>query len=132
MVRIASDEMNLSLDRRVFGPAANSAAGEVDAGTRFTFREEGGVVWAEYAGGGIERGFLVGTRSGAELAMRYVQLNSEGETSAGRSIDRIERLGDGRMRLHETWTWESRAGSGTSVLEEIRDGSAEPGPGADP
>ncbi|HEX6695483.1 MAG TPA: hypothetical protein VF080_01770 [Solirubrobacteraceae bacterium] len=26
---------------------------------------------------------------------------------------------DGRLRLHETWAWDSQAGSGTSVVEEI-------------
>jgi hypothetical protein len=27
-------------------------------------------------------------------------------------------LPDGRLRLRETWAWESREGTGTSVLEE--------------
>ncbi|HWU31792.1 MAG TPA: hypothetical protein VN108_02895, partial [Marmoricola sp.] len=26
---------------------------------------------------------------------------------------------DGRLRLEQTWAWESREGSGTSVVEEI-------------
>jgi hypothetical protein len=36
-----------------------------------------------------------------------------------RSEDRIELLGDGRVRLHESLTWDSRAGSGTNVLEGV-------------
>jgi hypothetical protein len=30
-------------------------------------------------------------------------------------------LPDGRVRLEETWEWESRAGHGTSVVEQIPD-----------
>jgi hypothetical protein len=26
---------------------------------------------------------------------------------------------DGRLRLHETWAWDSQPGSGTSVVEEV-------------
>jgi truncated hemoglobin YjbI len=31
----------------------------------------------------------------------------------------IELLPDGRLRSHETWAWESRDGTGTSVIEEV-------------
>jgi len=42
-----------------------------------------------------------------------------GETASGRCSSQIDQLPDGRLRLHETWTWESREGTGTSVVEEI-------------
>ncbi|HXH56326.1 hypothetical protein [Iamia sp.] len=32
--------------------------------------------------------------------------------------DLIERLADGRLRINETWQWESKPGAGTSILEE--------------
>jgi hypothetical protein len=28
-------------------------------------------------------------------------------------------LDDGRLRMHEQWTWDSKPGSGTSVVEEV-------------
>ena len=62
-------------------------------------------------------GHLVGTTTGRELSFRYAQVNTDGETSTGRSEDHIELLEDGRVRLHERWAWDSR--SGTSVLEEV-------------
>jgi hypothetical protein len=45
-------------------------------------------------------------------------VTTDGETATGQSHDRIERLDDGRLRLHEEWAWDSKDGSGTSVLEE--------------
>ncbi|OLL98670.1 hypothetical protein Ae406Ps2_3600c [Pseudonocardia sp. Ae406_Ps2] len=32
---------------------------------------------------------------------------------------RLEVLDDGRLRSHETWAWESRPGTGESVVEEV-------------
>jgi hypothetical protein len=108
-----------SLDGKVFRSASAVEGGEVDAETVFRFRQEGDVIHASYTGGSIRLGFLVGRIEGDRLDFRYAQLNASGETSTGHSSDRIEALPDGRLRLHETWQWESRSGSGTSVLEEV-------------
>jgi hypothetical protein len=43
----------------------------------------------------------------------------DGRTATGHCESRIEDLADGRVRLRETWAWDSQTGSGTSVLEEI-------------
>jgi hypothetical protein len=45
-------------------------------------------------------------------------LLEDGRTATGRCESRIEELPDGRLRLHETWAWDSQDGSGTSVVEE--------------
>jgi hypothetical protein len=55
----------------------------------------------------------------APLDVRYVHLTVEGRTASGHCTSRIELLGDGRLRLHETWRWESRAGAGSSLVEEL-------------
>jgi hypothetical protein len=110
-----------SLDGRRFRSAAN-VGGEVDADTVFHYAEDGsGEVWASYAGGAIRRGFLVGRRGGNRLEFRYVQLNDAGETSSGHCVSTVSTLPDGRLRLDETWAWESRAGSGSSAVEELPD-----------
>lgn len=108
-----------SLDGRTFAGVHNTAAGEVGPATRFEYRERDDVVWAAYAGGEIVRGYLVGTRDGDRIDFRYVHLAESGETAGGRCTSRIVTLPDGRMRLHEQWWWESRSGSGESVVEEV-------------
>lgn len=112
--------MAASLHGRTFAPRTRPDRGEVDAATRFHYREaEGGVVWADYSGGEIVRGHLVGTRDGDTVDFRYVQLNRSGQTSSGHCVTRIAELPDGRLLLQETWEWESRPGEGTSEVEEV-------------
>jgi ADP-ribose pyrophosphatase YjhB (NUDIX family) len=109
-----------SLDGRIFADVTAAHAGDVGADTRFQYHEErDGTVWARYAGGTITLGFLVGTRSGDRLDFRYSHVTADGTTASGHCQSSIEVLDDGRLRLHETWQWESRDGSGTSTVEEI-------------
>jgi hypothetical protein len=109
------------LDGLVLAPVADQAPGQVGTRTRFTYHEEDGAVWADYAGGDIVRGHLVGTRAGDRLDFRYVQLKRDGTTASGHCVSLVVELPDGRVRLEESWTWESREGTGTSVVEELRE-----------
>lgn len=114
-----------SLDGRRFRPVdgeSEGGDGEVDAETTFEYHEEDGLVWARYSGGSIRLGFLVGVRRGDSLSARYAQVMTDGTTANGHTESRVEVLDDGRLRLHEDWSWDSREGSGESVVEEIRGG----------
>ncbi|MFJ9646174.1 hypothetical protein ACWEPM_29035 [Streptomyces sp. NPDC004244] len=113
--------MTRSLDGLVFVPVADQAPGQVGRQTRFDYHEQEGRVWAEYAGGDVVRGHLVGTRAGDSIDFRYVQLRLDGTTASGRCTSLVTELPDGRLRLEETWTWESQEGSGTSVVEQPLD-----------
>lgn len=114
-------EIPISLDGRVLVGVSNTGDGDVGAATVFRYHEDGGVVWADYAGGAVRRGHLVGTRDGDALDFRYVHLAGDGTTASGHCTSRLEALDDGRVRLHETWRWESRDGAGHSVVEELPD-----------
>ena len=107
-----------SLDGRTFA-VADSGGGVATTETVFRYAEGKGVVTASYEGGTIRRGFLVGTREGDSLDFRYVQLHEDGSTATGHCTTKLELLPDGRVRLNETWEWESRPGSGRSVAEEL-------------
>ncbi|WP_405925952.1 hypothetical protein [Streptomyces sp. NBC_00035] len=111
--------MARSLDGLVLSPVADQAPGQVGTRTRFTYHERNGEIWADYAGGDVVRGHLLGTREGDRLDFRYVQLKRDGSTSSGHCVSRVSELPDGRVRLEETWEWESQRGSGTSVVEEV-------------
>jgi hypothetical protein len=111
--------MARSLDGLVLSPVADQAPGQVGTRTRFTYHEEDGRVWAEYHGGDVVHGHLVGTREGDRLDFRYVQLKTDGTTSSGHCVSEVVELPDDRVRLEETWEWESQEGSGTSVVEQL-------------
>jgi ADP-ribose pyrophosphatase YjhB (NUDIX family) len=109
-----------SLDGRTFADVTDAHAGDVGTDTRFEYHEAAdGTVSARYVGGTVRLGFLVGTRSGDRLDFRYSHVTTDGTTASGHCQSSIEVLDDGRLRLHETWEWESRQGSGTSTVEEI-------------
>ena len=112
-------EKNISLDGRTLVGVANTDAGEVSGDTQFTFEQEGNRIYAHYSGGEIIDGHLVGTFDGNEWDIRYAQINSAQETASGHSIGTVELLNDGRVRIEDEWEWESQAGSGESILEEV-------------
>lgn len=109
----------ISLDGRTLVGVANSDAGEVSGDTRFEFEQEGERIYAHYSGGDIVDGHLVGTFDGSGWDVRYTQINSEHETASGHSIGTVRLLDDGRVRVEDKWEWESRDGSGESILEEV-------------
>lgn len=112
-----TDAARAVLNGKTFAPVANDE-GEGTAATTFHYYQQDDVVWADYSGGPIRRGYLVGTRERGTLTFRYVQVNDAGEVSSGSCASRIELLADGRLRLHESWRWESKAGAGSSVVEQ--------------
>ncbi|MFJ5994349.1 hypothetical protein [Streptomyces sp. NPDC092370] len=111
--------MARSLDGLVLAPVADQAPGQVGTRTRFTYHERQGGIWAEYSGGDVVRGYLVGIREGDRLDFRYVQLKRDGTTSSGHCVSAVVELPDGRVRLEESWEWESQRGNGTSVVEQV-------------
>lgn len=119
-VETAARATSISLEGRIFGGVENSATGEVGQSTTFTYHEDGEVIWAEYAGGAVVRGYLVGTRRAEKLHFRYAHLGTNMETSTGVCESIIEVLDDGRVRFHESWAWESRPETGKSIVEELK------------
>ncbi|EGY20228.1 hypothetical protein VD0002_g6480 [Verticillium dahliae] len=113
----------LPYHNKIFTSASNTANGEVSSATRFHYRQEGKIVWAEYGGGSIVKGFLIATVADDEsLDMRYEHVNVGGALMTGRCRSVPERLADGRLRMHETWRWTSGDGTaGESVVEEVRE-----------
>lgn len=106
---------------RRFRSERNTANGEVGADTVFNYQQEGEVVWATYAGGGIKFGMLIATIDAAGcLDMRYSHVNATGELMTGQCRSTPEVLPDGRLRLNEVWRWTSGDGSsGESAVEEF-------------
>jgi hypothetical protein len=108
----------VSLDGRTV-VAVENEGGDVGSDTRMTFTQDGTRLSAEYSGGDIAQGYLLGTVVDGEWDVRYVQVGHEGETATGHSVGTVEELPDGRVRIEDEWEWESKPGGGRSLLEEV-------------
>lgn len=104
-----------------FRPVTNTENGETSADTIFHYRQEGAILTAEYTGGKIRKGHLIGlVDEHGVIDLRYHQVNERGELMTGicRSVPEV--LPTGKIRLHESWRWTSGDSSmGNSVLEEM-------------
>ncbi|MFC6835133.1 hypothetical protein [Halomarina ordinaria] len=109
----------ISLDGRTLAGVANDATGEVGRDTTFEFEQVDDRIHARYAGGSVVTGHLVGTFDGRRWDVRYAQLHEDGETATGHSVGVVSVLDDGRVRVEDEWEWESKPGTGASVLEEV-------------
>jgi len=117
---LSGTESLINYDGRVFCSAAAETADADGAGPVGHYHQAGGVVWAEFAGGRVIRGALVGScGSDGVLELAYSQLLRTGEVIAGRCTSVPSVLEDGRIRLSEHWQrFGPDASTGVSVIEE--------------
>jgi hypothetical protein len=111
-----------NFDGRTFRVVENSPGGEVGNDTIFHFRQIGRTVYADYAGGEVLTGKIIGTLEGDAIRFEYLQVNVRGVVRGGKADDRVELLPDGKLRLSEEWEWKSEDGTqtlrGVSRMEE--------------
>ena len=112
--------MTINYNNRIFKPVINSENGETSSETTFHYKQYGNILTAEYSGGKIVYGHLMGlVDESGHIDMRYHQINTAGELMTGICHSKPEILENGKIRLHETWQWTSGDMSkGESVIEE--------------
>lgn len=95
--------------------------GEVDGQTVFHYHQKGNTIWAEYFGGEIKQGFLIGTAdNNGNLAFTYQYLNESNQLRLGKCNSTPVFLEDGKMEIHEEWQWlNGDKSKGTSVIVEV-------------
>ncbi|MEM9648545.1 MAG: hypothetical protein AAF969_08690 [Bacteroidota bacterium] len=111
--------MRFNLDRvqmRVIQTAAN---GVVNHETLFQFSQKENLVYATYAGGQIQMGFLVGSLQESALHFSYCQLQIDGKLDNGMSKAELSHGPENKIRLTEHFEWKSRPGeTGTNIFEQ--------------
>ena len=110
----------INYNNRVFTPVSNSENGETSPDTIFHYKQNGNILTAEYSGGKIMYGHLLGiVDNSGNIDMRYHQVNIQGEIMTGICRSTPEILENGKIRLHENWQWTSGDHStGNSIIEE--------------
>ena len=111
-------EEEFSLEDKFFTAIENSESGEVSGDTVFSYHQKGNAIWAEYSGGSIVKGFLLGTMDeNHNLHFTYQHINTEGEIKSG-VCDSKPQIENGKLRFYESWKW-TNGEKGTSIIEEI-------------
>lgn len=112
---------NINYDGRKFIPKVNSENGEVSEQTIFSYHQNGNLLWAEYSGGDVLKGSLIGTvLDNGEIAFVYHHMNHEMQTKTGKCYSIPTVLEDGKIQLSERWEWTSgNFSKGESLLIEV-------------
>lgn len=98
----------------------NSENGEVSDNTIFSYFQEENIIWADYHGGEIIKGHLIGTiTEDNSLEFVYHHINTSNEVMTGKCISYPEITNAGKIRLKEFWEWTCKDFSkGKSILIE--------------
>ncbi|MBO0324250.1 hypothetical protein J0X14_18210 [Muricauda sp. CAU 1633] len=94
--------------------------GVVNELTIFHFSQEGNFVSANYSGGPIRRGYLVGQLNNGMLHFSYCQIRTDGQLDNGKS-DCIVSSDNGKITLEEKFEMNSKdtIEKGTNIFKEI-------------
>jgi len=86
------------------------------------YRQNGDLIWGEFAGGKARRGSLTGTCGpDGELDFAYCMVLESGEVISGHCTSIPLVLDDGRIQLDEVWQrYGPHRSAGVSRLQEIR------------
>tara|TARA_R110002074_G_scaffold161480_3_gene319316 strand:- start:47059 stop:47394 length:336 start_codon:yes stop_codon:yes gene_type:complete len=111
----------MNYNNKYFKPVQTSINGETTDETIFHYKQSGSIVTANYQGGEILKGHLLGiVDSRGHINMRYHQVNSKGDLMTGTCLSTPEVLSNGKIRLREEWQWTSGdCSKGNSIVEEI-------------
>ena len=122
VVRVEIAVMKHSLDGKFFQSIENSENGEVSSETIFHYHQNNEIVSADYKGGNIRKGHLLGKMfTNGNLEFTYQHINIEGNLMLGQCISTLSVLPDGRYKYHENWQWiNGDKSKGTSQIIEIR------------
>ena len=112
--------MTYNLDNKAFVLLENSELGTVDQATIFNYKQNGNIVTADYHGGQIHHGKIVGKLESNKMTMLYHCLTKDGELKAGQALAKITKGSDNKLRLDLDWKWiGDHSGSGSSCYLEV-------------
>ncbi len=114
-------ETKINYEGRKFVPQTNTENGEVDGNTIFEYHQNGNMLWADYSGGEIIKGHLIGiVATNGELDFYYQHMNLHGQIRVGVCHSVPDALEDGKIQLSEKWQWlNGDKSEGSSVIVEF-------------
>ncbi|QDW23649.1 n-acetylglutamate synthase [Pedobacter sp. KBS0701] len=94
----------INYNDKLFKPVNHTENGETSNETVFKYKQSGNILTAEYEGGKIISGHLIGlVDENGNIEMCYHHVNKQGELMTGICNSKPEQLANVKIRLHETW-----------------------------
>src|SRR5690606_19211216 len=94
----------INYNNKFFKAVRTSLNGETSADTVFHYKQSGNILTAEYSGGKIAAGHLIGLVNGqGHIDMHYHQINDEGELMIGVCHSVPEVLSNGKIIQYVKW-----------------------------
>jgi hypothetical protein len=98
--------MIIDFNNKKFKALSNSENGEVSEDTVFHYHQDMELIWADYSGGNVINGFLVGKIQGTNnLEFVYQHVNSKMEIMTGKCSSKASKDNAGKIVLEEEWQW---------------------------
>lgn len=95
-----------NLEGRIFTSVANTGSGEVDERTLFEYHQNEDLIYADYSGGLILKGHLLGKAiSEDHIEFCYQHVNRDGEIMAGKCRSKLFFDESGKIKMLEDWQW---------------------------
>ncbi len=108
-----------NLNNKTFLLVDNSANGEVNSETVFKYTQENTLITADYSGGSISYGKIIGHLNGDTINMLYQCLTINNELKAGKAIAKLSIAANNKIHMKLDWEWlDSDHEKGTSEYIE--------------
>jgi ribonuclease HI len=116
------ESKGFSLNNKKFRSIENAENGETSDNTVFHYFQDKNIIWADYSGGSIIKGHLIGLiDKNKNLDFRYHHINDKKEIMTGKCKSKPDITDEGIIRYIEKWQWTcGDRSTGTSVIEEIK------------
>lgn len=111
----------INLNKKIFKALSNSDNGEIDNETIFYYSQKDNIISAQYNGGKILKGNLIGKQlEDGSFDFVYHHINSNMNLKIGKCSSNAILLENGKIKLFEKWQWLSDdLSNGESQLIEI-------------
>ncbi|WP_203257724.1 hypothetical protein [Hyunsoonleella ulvae] len=94
-----------NFNNKIFSLIDNSENGQVNSETLFKYKQDGNLITADYSGGSVIYGKIVGKLNKDKIEMLYQCLTLEEELKAGKAIATISLTKDNKIKLKLHWQW---------------------------
>lgn len=117
---VDKQQVRINYNGKIFIPQRNTENGEVNEETIFCYFQENDLFWAEYSGGDVLKGHMIGTvDESGELDFHYQHLNKDRQIRIGKCHSIPYIMENGKTALQEKWQWlNGDLSGGESVVVE--------------